>query len=187
LNLRYPLPAEQAVYFIFDDAVAFTGVRLEAAAVENADSATAIMDQAGVLQVSGSYRHTLSSSAKHICYKLLGHQEIRAVFPVVTQQQPSAEPLFHRMQSVANGGLGNLRDQGLYVSQKQALKGGALLEFLLYPLGRQLEGISRNGDNSPAARRFSSQKDCDPRDSVISHQAHLRGRSLLHGVKHGNN
>jgi hypothetical protein len=44
LKLRYPLPAEQAVYLIFDDAVAFTGVRLEAAAVQNADSATAIMD-----------------------------------------------------------------------------------------------------------------------------------------------
>jgi hypothetical protein len=91
------------------------------------------------------------------------------------------------MQAVAHGGLGNLRDEGLCVSQKQALKRPGMREFLLQPFRWQPERISGYGDDSSAASRFSSQKDGDTRNTVISDQTHFRGRSVLHGVKQGNN
>jgi hypothetical protein len=185
--LGLPLPAEQTVNFVFHDAVALADVRLEPITIQNADATTAVMDQSSVLQVSCGYRYALSTSTEHIRDELLGHQQIRVIFPVVAQEQPTTESLFHRMQSVAHGGLGNLRDEGLRVSQKQALKRPGTGEFLLQPFRRQPERISGYGDDSSAARRFSSQKDGDARNTVVSDQTHLGGRPVLHGAKQGNN
>jgi hypothetical protein len=97
------------------------------------------------------------------------------VCPVVTQEQPTAQALFHGMQAIAHSVLGNLRDEGLCVSQKRALKRPGMREFLLQPLRRQPEGISGHGDDSSAASRFPSQKHGDARNTVISHQTHFRG------------
>ena len=105
------------------------------AAVENAENAaTAVMDHSGVLQVSGGYRNALAASTQHMSDQFLGHQQIRAVFPVVTQRQPATEPLFNRMQAIAHSRLGNLREEGLCIPKKQVLKRSGMRECLLQPL-----------------------------------------------------
>ena len=97
----------------------------------------------------------------------------------MTQEQPTAEPLFHGMQAIAHGRLGNLRDEGLCVSQKQALKWPGMREFLLQPFRWQPERISGHGDDSSAASRFPSQKDGNARNTVISDQTHLDRKSVV--------
>lgn len=104
-ELGFLVPAEQTVDFIFHGAIALTDARFQTMAIHNADAATAVMDQSGVLQASCGYGHALAASTEHMSDELLGHQQVRAVFPVVTQQQPAAEPLFNRMQAIAHRGL----------------------------------------------------------------------------------
>src|ERR1039457_5707885 len=96
---------------------------------------TTVMDQPGVLQVSSGYRHALTASAEHVSDELLGHEQLRTIFPIVTQKQPTTEPLFHGVQPVAHCGLGNLRDECLCVSQKQMLQRPAMREFFSQQLG----------------------------------------------------
>jgi len=63
------------------------------------------MDQTYVLQVPGCYGNALASSAHHICDILLRHQDLGAVHSIMAQEQPSAEPLFQGMQTVADSRL----------------------------------------------------------------------------------
>jgi len=67
--------------------------------------AAAVMDQAGVLQMSGGYGYAFTAPTEHVGDELLGHEQFRTILAVVAQQQPTAKPLLHRMQAVTNSGL----------------------------------------------------------------------------------
>jgi hypothetical protein len=100
----FSLPTKQAIEFVFHDAIAFTHARLKSIAIKNADSTAAIVNQTSVLQMSSRYSDALTASAEHISDEFLSHEQFGTIFPIVTQQQPAAEPLFHRMQAVAHSG-----------------------------------------------------------------------------------
>ncbi len=125
------LPVEQPVNLVFDKAVALADVRLEPIAIENGDTTTTVTNQPGILQVPCGYRHALTASTDHIRDEFLGHEQIGAIFPVVTHEQPTAEPLFHGMQTVTRSGLRNLCEVRLCVAQKQMSKMAIVCEFFL--------------------------------------------------------
>ena len=79
--------------------------------------AAMVMNDAGILQVSGGHRHALAAPAQHACQELLRHRQFRMVYPVMAHQQPPAQALRHAMQTIADGGLGNLSEEGLRISQ----------------------------------------------------------------------
>jgi hypothetical protein len=124
-------PAEQAIELVFYDPVTLTYSRLQPIAIQNVDAAAAIANQTGVLQVSRSYGDALTASPKHIGYQVLGHEKVETLFPVLTQEQPTAESLLHGMQTVADRGLRNLRDECLCISKQQMLKWPWVSEFFL--------------------------------------------------------
>jgi hypothetical protein len=106
-------------------------VRLQPIAIQNVDATAAIVNHTGVLQVSGGYRDALAASAEHVGDKLLGHEKVETVFPVLTHKQPTAESLFHRMKTVADGGLRNLGDKCLCISKQRILKRPSVREFFM--------------------------------------------------------
>jgi hypothetical protein len=53
--------------------------------------------------------------------EFLGHRQLAAVDPVVAEQQPAAQALFHGMQPVTHRGLGDLGDKGLDIAQQHLL------------------------------------------------------------------
>jgi hypothetical protein len=67
--------------------------------------AARVIDKTCVLQVPGRNGHALSSSAHHVGDELLRHKDLGAIHSIMAQEQPSAEPLLQRMQSVADSRL----------------------------------------------------------------------------------
>lgn len=57
---------QQSVILPLHDRIAFTGSRLQAAPIEDCDSAAVAMNESGFLQLTGRLRHTLAAYAEHI-------------------------------------------------------------------------------------------------------------------------
>src|SRR5580765_5500865 len=78
---------QQPIELFLHDRIALAGARLEATAIEHSDTSAAVLDQAGALQVAGSFRDTLAAYAQHVGDQLLRHDELISHQSVETQQQ----------------------------------------------------------------------------------------------------
>jgi hypothetical protein len=108
---------QQAVEFTLDDAVAFAGARFEAFTIENLDAATAVMNQAGVMQLARGFRDTFATHTEHIGDQLLGDLKLVRRSTVDLDQQPAAQLLVERVMTIAGRRLRDLREQCLHVQQ----------------------------------------------------------------------
>ena len=85
--------------------ITLAGGLLQPLAVDDPDDAPPVADQLGRLQGAGDDRHRLAAHAEHLRHELLRQRKRVGPCPVVRHQQPSAQPLFHRVQGVAGDEL----------------------------------------------------------------------------------
>ncbi len=60
-------------------------------------------------------RYALPAHSEDACNQLLRHDQLVRLSPIETQEKTAAESLINRVQSVADGGLGELGQQGLRI------------------------------------------------------------------------
>ena len=65
-------------------------------AVENVDFATAVIDQALLLQAAGGNRDSAALYPEHVGQKLVGQVKVIGLRAVVGQQQPAREARFNK-------------------------------------------------------------------------------------------
>lgn len=97
--------AKQSIEFIFYNAVALAHTGLEPFAIQDSDMASAVVNQASVLQVPRCYRDALAACPEHSRDEFLGHEQFRTLFAIMAEKQPAAEALFQGVQAVADCGL----------------------------------------------------------------------------------
>src|SRR5436305_4218300 len=90
--------------------------------VNDSDVAAIVFNQPGGLQRARGDRDTGASHAEHVRNELLRQREIVRLYSESAHQQPAGEPLFNRVQRVADGYLRNLRDEQARVAQQESLK-----------------------------------------------------------------
>src|ERR1700730_357620 len=121
--------SEQAIVFLSHDCVTLASTFFQSLAVENLNVTTHVADQPFLLQILSSVRHAFAAYAQHVRDEFLSHLQLVGMGAVAGHQQPAAESLFYWVQAVANGGLRDLRDQGLGVAEQQLLKITATTEL----------------------------------------------------------
>src|SRR5687768_18274877 len=90
------------------------------------------------------------------------------------------------METVANSGLGYLRDQCLSVTQQQLLEFSASREFILQHFGVHSDSTARALDHRPVGHCSAAHEERDPYHPIIPRQPHLRTGPILHCVKKRN-
>src|SRR5690349_16108152 len=174
--------AEQTIKLGFDDLIAFAACRLQSLTVEDRYVAADVTNQTGLLQALGRLGDALAASSQHVGDELLGEQQFLQPHPVVGEQQPAAESLLDRVKAVADSGLGYLSDQRLRVAQQQELTRTAPPELFKQNRRRHAEGVARDLRHRTIRHCIATHKEGDPNDAVVTHQAHLGGRAVGHGV-----
>ena len=84
---------EQPLKLIFDHPEALTAALLQAGPVQQADAATVIANQPGILQLTRHFRDAASAHTKQVGDQLLSHQQAIARQALEILQQPVAELL----------------------------------------------------------------------------------------------
>jgi hypothetical protein len=72
----YKPVAQQSIAFFFHYCVTLAAQRLQLGPVENPNSATAIADDAKILQLGRCLIDTFAANAKHVCDKPLRHGQL---------------------------------------------------------------------------------------------------------------
>jgi hypothetical protein len=78
-----------------------------------------IADEAGRLQRLRRQRHRFAVSPQHVRQELVRVWQRFAFGPIVHHEEPSAHPLFRRMQGIAGYGLLNLRQQCFRIADEE--------------------------------------------------------------------
>jgi hypothetical protein len=91
------LLAEQATKLLFDYPIAFADSRLQSLPVEDGDAAAGVLDQSRRLEVAGCVGDPLAAHPQHVGDELLGELQFVDLHPIVGEQKPAAEALFHRV------------------------------------------------------------------------------------------
>jgi hypothetical protein len=99
--------------------VAFARHRLESIEIEYLDCTTAVTEGPTSLYFNRHFSHRCSSNAEHFRKKFLRQVKSVALGAVARLQEPSAEPLFHTVQSVAGSGDTRLLQKHLVVADAQ--------------------------------------------------------------------
>src|ERR671935_2679314 len=86
----YAASADQAGVLRVDDPVTLARGTFEPRPVENGDDATAVANQARLLELAGHRADTGPAHAKHVGEELLGEGELVRVHSIVGQQQPAS-------------------------------------------------------------------------------------------------
>ncbi len=101
--------AEKTVVFVIDDLVTLANGFFQPLPVNYRDSSAKIFNQFFLCQFLGSQRYTFAAHAEHIGNQVVGHYQFVRIQTVVAEQQPTTKLLFDGMETVAHGGLRNLR------------------------------------------------------------------------------
>jgi hypothetical protein len=93
---------------IVDRGIAFAAGILERFQIDDMDASTAVSDEAGFLQLAGDNGDAAALHTQPLSHKILRQGQCIALQQISGSQQPSAQPFFQLMQSVAGSNLLNL-------------------------------------------------------------------------------
>jgi hypothetical protein len=111
-------------------------------AIEHRDQAAAVVDQPGLLQLSGRFGNTLSAHPQHVRDQFLRHRQLTARQPIQRQQQPATQLLIDRAMAIAYRRLRHLGNQCLGIAQQQKLQLGMAVKLVLEHLPGQTPRVA---------------------------------------------
>src|SRR6185312_12781892 len=174
--------AEQAIELPLGDAVALARTLPQAAAVEDGDDATTIADQACSLQGSRRRRDAGALHTQHHRKELLGQQELVGLHPVMGHQHPAAAALLQGVEVVAGGGLRDLIEQRMGVSQHDGAHRGAARQLGAEPCGRHAQARAGHLDIDAGGRPVAAQQQRQADHALVADRADLGPLAAGHGV-----
>jgi hypothetical protein len=91
-----------------DDSVAFAGSRFKLWPAEDRNHAALIGDDSQVAQSFGCEGDFGTRSAESNGERFVGHRKLALSYSVLNHQQAAGEPFLNAVETIADGGLGNL-------------------------------------------------------------------------------
>ena len=134
---------EQLVVLLAHPFVAFAGCRFEPLSIRDRNAASAIVYQAGLLQVVGPDRYAGALNAEYHREEFVSEQKGIGSRAIVRDQKPAAAALQKRVQTVAGCGLRELGDDRLDEPLQQLPERLAFSHFSAEDVGCDAKRVSR--------------------------------------------
>jgi len=154
--------------------------------VNYSDVATAVSDQAIVLQLAGGGGNAFAAHTQHDGNEFLGHLQLIARRAVQAVQQPAAQLLFDRAVAAPDGVLGHLGEQGVGVAHQQLGQGAALVEGVAQELGLETVAVTGALDHGAAHGAFAHEQR-DAHHAFMADHGDLGGGAVFHHVQQRHN
>ncbi len=113
-------------------------------------------------------------------------RELGGLNAVVSLQNPSATPLFHRVQSIASHGLGNLLEKRGMISDQQLAQRAVPADFGTEVVRGHPQRPSPNLHNHSVRRFLSAEDSVQTGHSLVTDRGHLDPGTILHDDNFGN-
>ncbi len=146
-----------------------------------------IANYSRVLKSSGGNRYALAPHAEQVRNNFLRQNYLVGLQAIVAEKKPAAKPLLERMQAVADGGLRNMRNQRLRITEQNVLQRAAPRKFVLNNFRFDAERAARNLHDGLIGRGFAAHKQGDSQHAASARHSHLGGRAVGCNVKKRNN
>lgn len=135
--------ADDAVVAGAHDVVALAGFGFKAGAVDDADAAPGVIDEAFSLQLTGGYGDGGTAGAEHLGEELLSELESLRLSTVGGGEEPAGHALLDRVKAVAEDRLGHLHD--LHVQEGVDELGKGATSEKLVPEGSEADAHAGSG------------------------------------------
>ena len=161
-----------------DQLVTFTRCFDEALPVANDDLSSTTLNQARVFQLPGNIRDTWPMDAQHFGHQVLTDRQCVIVASVSHHQQPSRQPLFEAMRTVACNRNEDLLEKCLDVSVREISE---RWDSSHSPRERRPGHLCRapgDLDQEPGRRHFGAQDGLHARATLPANRCHLDGAAV---------
>lgn len=164
---------------------ASAGNGLQSGLVADDEPCTSVVDQLPFSQRLCDAGHARAVYAEHACHVFVRQLEFLSTASLMQRQKPAAEPLFDRVERIANYSLRQLPDLTVDVVVQSRLQSLIRDHFAFEDIAGDRQSVSGYADLHTIRRTARVERGGDPDRAFVSDYADLDGPAILEDLKFG--